>query len=603
MKRILLTAFVLLLGALFLSACQTQTDPGPAGTDGAKPAGTDSAAPVKGNSPIGTWYEQEENGGVLEVTKNKIRYTPASGTYVDEAPLKIVKTLGGCDLETNEEDYFWYVDIVYDQKEDMIEAHTMPVLDGDGGYKLRTFLRVPYEAPPPPVYDPPTDNSDPDAPKDFDDMTVRSMHVSFYDKGTYHDPSSNMAACPPYPDEYSYDLEVQEDGTALVSSSFCHELTLPAESMAELQDLVSNADLGSINGVDIHTEGMPFGTDDYTLELELASGETIRSSANGPDVPAAWMEFQRPMHYLLYFAFVNAGYEYSGYGFHPTAPMKRLGTGSAPARISWRKMLEQADYGYGWLEYEDEDESGDSGDGSDAEELNVSYDSVRIEPDWPKAYDYDLHTQYLVFEDVEPAYPELMKTLQQLNAEYRAASERSLQEDYEMMEAVPAKIWKNADRRYCYSFFTVAHGTDHGLFYSVLVSEGHANSLGVGKYGYGHYPNIQYNISKETGQIISVADLFKDKETALEFITDSLVNSWGTHNEEGKFIHSDEFPAKLAEFIDKTGRDGINWNAYYGYLELYFPTSLFTMSDTSVREVLYYEDLQDVLSDEWTTVW
>ena len=112
MKRILLTAFVLLLGALFLSACQPGTDPGPAGTDGPGPAGTGGAAPAKGNSPIGTWYEQEENGGVLEVTKNKIRYTPASGTYVDEAPLKIVKTLDGCKLETNEEEYFWYVDIV-----------------------------------------------------------------------------------------------------------------------------------------------------------------------------------------------------------------------------------------------------------------------------------------------------------------------------------------------------------------------------------------------------------------------------------------------------------------------------------------------------------
>ena len=204
MKRIIITACLLLFGSLLFSSC-TKPAENPGSGDPGSSGGT-GAAGIKGSSPIGTWYEQLEYGGVLEVTKDRIRYTPQSGTFVDEAPLKIIKKLDGCSLETNEEDYLFFVDISYDLKEDVITAHTMPVLDGDGGYKLRTFRRVPYEAPPPPVYDPPTDNSDPDAKKSFEDMTIRSMHVSFYDEGTYHDPSSNMASMPPYPGRYSYDL-------------------------------------------------------------------------------------------------------------------------------------------------------------------------------------------------------------------------------------------------------------------------------------------------------------------------------------------------------------------------------------------------------------
>jgi len=594
MRKLIILAVPLIIGAFLFTACRKPA--GNSGSGSLTPQGDPGtpAAPAKGSSPIGTWYEQRDGGGTLEVTKDRIRYTPESAAFTDEAPLTIRQSKGEYLLETREEDYFYFVDISYDPEEDMIKAHTMPVLDGDGGYKLRTFARTPYEAPPPPVYDPPVDHSDPDAQKVFEDMTIRAMHVSFYDKGAFYDSSSNMAPMEPYKDEYSYDLSMQDDGTALVSSSFCKEIDIPRETVDELQQLIDEADLGKINGLDIHTEGMPYDTPFYDLELELASGETIRSCANGPDVPEEWQSFQEPMHYLLYFAFRNAGY--SGHDFHSAKPMRRLGTGKAPQKFDWRKMLEASETGY----YYGNEETDDA---EEPAKLEVKYDSVMVVPDWKKSYDYDLSTKYLVFQDVTPSRPSLMATLQKLNEEYKSTAEAALKEDYEMMEAVPASKWKKADRRYCSSLFVVANAQDHGTFWSVLISEGHANSLGAGKYGYGYYPYIRYNIDPGTGKILSPADLFTDRNAAISFLIEKMRNEWGTHNEEGKFIHSDEFPKRLAEFIEKTGPQSISCNATYNYLELYFPTALFTMSDTSVREIIYYDEIQDIISGTYSTVW
>ena len=623
MKKMIIVSIFLIAGILLFAACHADTSgPAPApvpntpasagggsaasgsGGGSAQNNGSIPSAPVKGDSPIGTWYEQMESGGVLEVTDKKISYTWSgadNSSYTQESSLTIVRQGNEYLLQTKEEDFFSYVDIVYKQDEDIIEAHTMPVLDGDGGYKLRTFARTSYVAPPPPVYDPPTDNSDADAQKVFKDMTIRSMRVSFYDEGAYHDPSSSMAPMEPYADEYSYDLTVQEDGSALVSSSFCREIEIPRETVEELQQLIRESDLGQLNGIDIHTEGMPYGTASYELELDLASGEKIRSSANGPDVPAEWRAFQAPMHYLLYFAFRNAGYNYGS--FHSTRPMKRLGTGTPPKIIDWRKMLEAAPTGYYYRDDEDENAGKAAENAALPEPVTVKINSVRVEPDWQKAYDYSLHTEYLVFEDITPANPAVMRTLEKLNQEYKAAAETSLQEDYAMMQQVASSVWKRADLRYCYSFYTAANQQDHGTFWSVLISEGHANSLGAGKYGYGYYPYTRYNIDTKTGQVLSAADLFTDQETAVRYIVEKMRSEWGTHNKEGQFIHSDEFPKKLEEFIGKTGRDSISCNAYYDYLELYFPTAMFTMAESSVREVLYYDEIQDILSDTYTTVW
>ena len=577
----------------------------PGGTGTAAAAGTSAgSAAVKGDSPEGTWYEQDLNGGTLVIGKDKIKYFSGNSDYTDESDLKIVKNGSEILLETAEE-WFVFVDMSYDRETDTVYGHTMPHMDGDGGYHLITFKRTEYVPPAPPVYDPPVDNSDPDAQKEFADLTIRSMKVSFYDEGVYHSPDSSMAAEPPYADEYSYDLTVQEDGTALVSSSFCQEIDLPKRTVEKLQALIDEADLGAINGVDIHTEGLPYDAANYELELELASGETIRSSANGDNVPANWTSFQEPMHHLIFYAFIDAGYNYSGGAFHSTKPMKRIGIGNAPEPFrGWDSGSAMGMTGFDDGSGEEAlDVNGNPLHANDPEPLGIIRDSVRIEPDWKKAYDYDLHTSYMTFSSEDGKHPALLKTLQEISAGYKAKAEQSLKEDYETMEAVPKSVWSKADRRYIYSFYSAEYDRNYGSIYFFFVSEGHANSLGVGKYGHGSYPQYRYNIDVDTGKILSVSDLFVSEEEACRVITEAMREKYGTYSEVGKYVNGDEFPENLKNYVNRPGPEGISFYAKYDGVELYFPAELFPMADYQVTETIYYDELQDVLGDTYTTVW
>ena len=302
--------------AVFLVSCgkydnqKSESNPAPTGT--------------QGNSPIGTWYEQSENAARLEISKRTITYYSGNSDYTDKTAYSLKQEKDFLRLET-EEEFFVYEDMYYDAQQDMLICYTMSHMDGDGGHHRVEFCRNEYVAPPAPTYDPPVDLSDPNAPKEFADLTIRSMEVSFYDEGMPYDASSNMAMEPPYADDYFYSLNILEDGTGLVSSSYCQEIDISKETVDILQQYVKENDLGQINGIDIHTEGLPYGSPDYTVEIELMSGETIYSSANGEDVPEIWRVFQGQMHHLLFDAFVNAGYNYGTGEFHSTKPMKRIG--------------------------------------------------------------------------------------------------------------------------------------------------------------------------------------------------------------------------------------------------------------------------------------
>ena len=191
MKQILAVTAVLLLGVLVLSACtkpqvdQPVTSGGTAETSGtgstgssANAGGPEQGTAAKGNSPVGTWYEQNISGDILEVTKNKISCRSSVSDYVFETKYKTRKEKDKLLLET-EDEFYVYVDMYYDAKEDILYGHTMPHTDGDGGYHLIEFRRTVYVAPPPPTYPAPVDNSDPAAQKEFADLTIKSMKVSF----------------------------------------------------------------------------------------------------------------------------------------------------------------------------------------------------------------------------------------------------------------------------------------------------------------------------------------------------------------------------------------------------------------------------------------
>ncbi len=414
MNKLIFAAAIGLIGTLLFTACHKDvntpaTEPAAAGTSSAN-AGT--SAP-KGDSPLGVWYEQNNSGDRLEITRDMIKYYSGRSDFSDEMKYKTRNQ--GKTILIEPEEYFVYEDLSYDKKNDMVIGYTMSHTDGDGGHHYLEFLRVPYVAPPEPTYPDPSDQSDKEAKKDFEDLTVRSMKVSFYDPGMPYDVDSSMAPEPPFADHYSYDVKILEDGTGLVSSSFCQEIELTKEQVDELQKLVREADLGQINGVDIHTEGVPEGSPEYEAEIELASGDIIRSSANWKNVPENWQKFQEPMHHLLFFAFVDAGYKVNGGDFHSTKPMKRV-------MASDRKYRE---------------------------ETGLQKEEIYIRPDWKKSYDYSLDTHYFKFSDPENKYPALMKTLDRLSEKYRKMGEEQLKSDYEQMDRVPKRVGKKDDRGFC----------------------------------------------------------------------------------------------------------------------------------------------------------
>ncbi len=582
MRMKILAVLMVAAGVLLFAGCRPKTggSQGPAAPAGSAASGapvsegTVAAVPGfsvgrsgKSGTPLGTWYEQAEGGGVLEVTKSKLRYRRPGSDYVFEEAYHTEHKDGETLLVTEDEWGFVYVDISYEKAEDRILAHTMPHTDGDGGWHLIEFCRTKYVAPPPPTYPAPDNVSDPDAQKDFKDLTLSSMKVRFYDPGVYHDPSWDTAPEPPYADEYSYDLTVQPDGTALVSSSYCREIVLSKEKTDELQELFRSCELGSINGLDIHTKGVPADSPDYDAEFQLQSGEVIRSSANWDNVPENWTRFQEPMHHLLFFAFVDAGYNYQTRQFHSTEPMKRVGYAS-----------------------------------EDRKDLGIKAESVRIRAEWPKAYDYSLDTQYPVFSGGEE-YPALMQGLNQLSAEYRKVAETEMKREYEEMQAVPKEVWSKVDRRYSYSLYAPEQFRNEGPFVSFLISEGQTNSLGIGTSGYGHYYNTLYHLDVETGRPIPVSDLFVSPEAIYDYLLKKMRSEFGTHNETGKFVHSDAFAEKLMSFLTGTGRQGIGFSVRYDHLDLWLPTELFTMNDSDLWETVYYDDMQDILGDRYTAVW
>ena len=80
-------------------------------------------------------------------------------------------------------------------------------------------------------------------------------------------------------------------------------------------------------------------------------------------------------------------------------------------------------------------------------------------------------------------------------------------------------------------------------------------------------------------------------------------SQYGTHNDSGKFVHSDAFPAFLREALQKPEPEGIGFNATYHYLELWMPLGMYEGNDSQLREILYYDEIQDILGDQYTNVW
>ena len=404
------------------------------------------------------------------------------------------------------------------------------------------------------------DNSDTKAPKEFKDFSISSFKVSFYDEGgkTY---SSSMDDVPapelPYEGSYSYELTVTREKNARsgrLSSSFCKEIEVTGDLVRKLETLAKENDIGSLNGLDIRGEGLPKYAPCYTLEITLDSGEVIKSTANGSKVPENWNKFQYDMHRLLFFTFMDAGYETSG-GFHSTEPMKRIGTGYMADKIL----------------------------------LNV--EKIVEETDKPKSYDYKLDVSYFKFNDFQNNYPKLMVTLNSLSDKYKDLARKSLEEDYEVMESADSKQKKTKDKIFGYTLYAIDSLDFDGDLVNFKLVEGHMNTLGLGYCGYGLYKNYEFLIDIKSGEILTAADLFTSPEAMEEYVIPRFMDR-----------RTDLDKTKLSEALKTPVPEGAGITYCDRYFTIWLPYDLSADGTIPYSLDIYYDEVQDIISDKYTEV-
>jgi len=129
----------------------------------------------------------------------------------------------------------------------------------------------------PPVDGGTTDTTDPDAPKTVDSSEITSFRckVSLL---SFDLPESGRLRAE------RYELTAKREGGAVTCTRYRPEtgeetFTGTPDFPERLQEIVSKHDLAAFNGISTFTSGLP---DDFgaTLEIEYASGESIRASSN-----------------------------------------------------------------------------------------------------------------------------------------------------------------------------------------------------------------------------------------------------------------------------------------------------------------------------------
>ena len=191
-----------------------------------------------------------------------------------------------------------------------------------------------------------------------------------------------------------------------------------------------------------------------------------------------------------------------------------------------------------------------------------------------------------------------MKTLNDLSAQYRQLAEETMQADYEVMQNAP-KSKRKEDRIFAYALYSVDSWQMHGNIFSFLVSTGRMNTLGLGEPGYGKYGSIRYLIDAETGKILTLADFFTSPEAIAGFLTEKMVSSFGTHNASGRRVHAADFPEAIASAVDVSGPDGIGVSIDYDGLTLWMPLWMFPGDDSQLMEIVYYDEMQDILDGKY----
>ena len=526
----------------------------------------------------GIWYEQDLYGDVATITGNTLRLDrnyPSGDSWSEETAFRLKPSGQYLEL-VPEEEFFAYIDLWYDPAGRQLIFHTLPHTDGDGGYHTVIFLKTEYTPPPEPVYGERTDRSDPSAPHDFASHAVRTLSLHVYEP---YIESYDMAPELPTEGEYSYSLTVRDDGSAWVASDFYggddgSGVRISAERLDEIETLLAGSGLDAVNGVDIWTAEMPEDTQFYELTVEYADGAVFASRANGKDIPDVWIAGTgRELHRLLFDSILEAGYNWSTGEFHSREPMKRFG--NAPG--------EAADY-------------------------SLSGSLERIEVNGTE-YNYLVYAEYPVFtlqaaDGRDGSMAGLEEGLQRISNYYQQLAEADLAYDDEIMRTAPKAERNSTGRSTTYSFYSTTQIRCHDRFVSFLLSEGHANALGLGKYGYGTYRNIRYCIDAETGEVLCTVDLFTDADALTDAVMDALQEKYGDGSYYEENFGSADYRERLVRALQLPGYEGgAAFSMSYDGIILQLSGEAGRQDGSTTEVTLYYDSLQEIMNDRYCSIW
>ena len=100
-----------------------------------------------------------------------------------------------------------------------------------------------------------------------------------------------------------------------------------------------------------------------------------------------------------------------------------------------------------------------------------------------------------------------------------------------------------------------------------------------------------------------VGNEMRTRKEIADFISSRMIDHYGTHNDSGKRVHKEDFPAVMREAVTKPEPEGIGWETSYDKITLWMPYSMFPSEDTQLMEILYYDELQEYLTETYAEVW
>ena len=509
------------------------------------------------------WYEQTDNNAdLIEIDDKNICITSWNGR-VETYPYK-TENKDGMLYYVNPEDEFggfgMYYELYYDAKADILYGRDFPYMDGDGGYHLYTFKKTKFVPTPEPVYGERIDNSDPDALKSIESKDIVSLDAQFYyvDNHNYGD----MAPDPMRTDEYIYHLVKTEDGYTL-TSNFCEEeIHVEQDLVDQIQQLIEENQLAQINGIDIHTEEMPYDTPAYDISILYASDEKITSSANGKDIPSEWQGFEESFNRLLFDAFVDAGYNPGTNEFHSSAAMKRVGS-------------------------------------EIANEMQIEILSDKLTKKFDKA-EYELMVSYNQFNTEEIDNETLKNTLNRINTMILDKANETFEKSSADFEAYikRTKKYSRNDSWMMHGIYLNERYKDT-YFYGFFINEFHAycdDSLGSRI-----NDNTWCVIDMRTGEEICIGDLFNSPEEAYSVLEKRIQEQYGTGSWYDRMDEEVFHDRMMKAITTPASEGGISFFISHDYITIYINQNI-TGEDWVPFFNLYYDSCQEQLNDEYCTM-